>query len=207
MPQTVFTPATFATVGIPGVVASNEAALRMGLFMAAQEGKKLVIAEIQNAKPRPAIDTGELARSYKVIKHADGWILRSVAKHAPFMEHGTKPHVAPFDALLAWATRKVRGSARKASSSQAKKRTQSRRQNQRPKKASTTRASQKLAAQQRAAQRAKQQKIEARELAGRAWIAIQRRGTVGRQFHAKASVHFGALAAKHVRRELGRIGR
>jgi hypothetical protein len=206
MPQTIFTPATFATVGIPGVVLSNEKDIRRGLLKAAHEGKRLVIDEIQNAKPRPAIDTGELARSYRVIKHADGWILRSVAKHAPFMEHGTKPHTAPFAPLLAWATRKVRGSS-KAKQSQAKKRTGSRRQNQRPKKATTTKGSQTMSAKRRAAQRAKQQQIDAMVLARRAWIAIRRRGIQGRHFHATASQKFGGLAAKHVQRELRRPAR
>ncbi len=206
MPQTVFTPATFATVGIPALVAANERAIRRGLFKAAQEGKKLIINEIQTAKPRPAIDTGELARSYRVIKHQDGWILRSTAKHAVFMEHGTAPHTAPYGAILAWAKRKVRG-AGKATQSQASKRSRSRRQNSRPQRAKLSSPGQRMSAQKRSAQRKKQQKIAAAQLAGRAWIAIQRRGTKGRHFHALASQHFGALAAKHVKRELAKAGK
>jgi hypothetical protein len=179
MTRSTFTPATFATIGIPSVVKSNQVAIRRGLFKAAQAGKALVIAEIDSAKPRPAVDTGQLRRSYRVLKHVDGWILRSTAKHAPFIEHGTKPHTAPFAPLLAWATRKSRKSGASFGARQ-------RGPSGRFKKGGRAKAVQ--------------------ALANRAWQAIRIRGTAGRGFHAKASQGFAALASKFVDQELRRAG-
>jgi hypothetical protein len=205
MPQTTFTPASFATIAIPATTKAQKAAIRRGLFKAANLGKARVVEEIQNAKPRPAIDTGELARSYKVLRYKDGWVLRSMAKHAVFMEFGTKPHAAPMAPLLEWAKRKMRG-IRKIRRSQAKKRQQGKRQERRPGRAgaSVPSAKRQEAAKRRAAQRKKQRELEDRAFAKRAWVAILKRGTEARHFHGKASQDFAKLAAKWVKFELSK---
>jgi hypothetical protein len=206
MTTTRFTPKTFAAIAIPAVVLANQRAIKKGLRKAAEAGKILVIQAIDNAKPRPPVDTGQLRSSYQVLPHQDGWVLRSSAPHAGHMEHGTKAHTPPFAALLAWARRKVRGSGG-ATSSQSNQRHRQRGTSARPQRARLSSPGTQHAAKRGAASRKRQRNIAASQLARRAWLAIRKRGIKGRHFHATASQSFGALAAKHVGIELKRAGK
>ncbi len=203
MPRTVFSPSTFARIGITQTTKATRKAIDRGLFRAAQQGKNIAIQAIRNTKPRPPIDTGELASSYVVLRQGRGWVLRNTAPHAVFMEFGTKPHTPPFAPLLAWARRKVRGSSG-AKQTQAKKRHRQRRQGL-SKKATLRKPGQQISAKRRAAHQGRQQNLDAVRLARAAMNSIQRRGTVARGFHARASQKFAVLSAKLVQDEIRRV--
>lgn len=81
----------------------------------AHQFKARVVDNIRNAEPRPAVDTGELARSEKVMLLADGASVENTAPHAAVMEHGARPFTPPMAPLLAWASRKSRGHTRPGS--------------------------------------------------------------------------------------------
>lgn len=78
----------------------------------AQQAKALAVKNIANAEPRPAVDTGELGRSYRVQMRPDGATLENTAPHAAIMEHGAWPFTPPMEPLIAWASRKSRGKTR-----------------------------------------------------------------------------------------------
>lgn len=203
MPRTIFSPSTFARIGISQVTKATREAIDRGLFRAAQQGKNIAIQAIRNTKPRPPIDTGELVSSYVVKKQGTGWVLRNTAPHAVFMEFGTKPHTPPFAPLLAWARRKVRG-ASGAKQSQAKKRHRQRRQGV-SKKATLSKPGQQMSAKRRAAIQAPQQNLDAVRLARAAMNRISRFGTKARGFHARASQRFAVLSAKLVQDEIRKV--
>lgn len=201
MPRTVFTPATFASIGISSMTLRTRAAIDRGIFKAVQAGKNLAIQTIQNTKPHPPIDTGELVRSYVVRKTLLGWVLRNEAPHAGFIEHGTKAHTPPFAPIFRWAKRKTRGTG---GTSQSKQRHRQRRQGL-SKRATQRKPGQQFSAQKRAASQSVQKNLNAMRLARGTVRKIQQQGTDARRFHARASQHFPTLAVKHVQAELRKV--
>lgn len=51
---------------------------------------------------------GTLVRSFRVIATPTGAIVDNTSPQAVWMEFGTRPHWAPFSALMTWATQKAR---------------------------------------------------------------------------------------------------
>lgn len=201
MPRTVFTPATFARVGISSLTKRTREAIDRGLFKAVQASKVIAIQAIRNTKPHAPIDTGELVSSYVVKRRMGGWLLVNEAPHAGFMEHGTKPHTPPFGPIFRWAKRKSRGTARQ---SQSKQRLRTRRQGV-SKRATLSKPGQQFSAKKRAAHQSRQQNLDAMRLARGTIRSIQQRGTLARGFHARASQHFATLSVKHVQAELRKV--
>lgn len=66
----------------------------------------VVVEEIEATSPHPPVDTGELRQSVSYDRLPDGAAVSVDAPHAPFMEHGTRPHTPPLGPLLEWASRK-----------------------------------------------------------------------------------------------------
>lgn len=60
-----------------------------------------------NLKGMEAWDTGHLAGTILVDRSSDGSIVEigPTAPYGPYVEHGTKPHFPPMDALEDWARR------------------------------------------------------------------------------------------------------
>ena len=80
-----------------------ESAAIRGLRSAARRAQGYVVTEIEAVD---AVDTGELKRSTKVTNTDKGALLHVDAPHAPYIEHGTRPHWPPLGPLADWARRK-----------------------------------------------------------------------------------------------------
>ena len=93
----------------------QDAVQRLGtqaMRRAALRGRADVVRSIQGREGgEPIVDTGELSRSVRVTKTPKGAVLEVTAKHAGYLELGTKPFRPPFGVLLQWASRKLRGGA------------------------------------------------------------------------------------------------
>ena len=83
-----------------------EAAIIRGLRSAALRLQGLVVQEIDQADPHPAVDRGELRNSHKYQATATGAVVSMTAPQAPMMEYGTRPFFPPTAPLAAWALRK-----------------------------------------------------------------------------------------------------
>lgn len=108
------TPGRFgATVDglVKQVLALQAEAVPRAMFMAANLGRTEAVKALAAVDPEPA-DTGQLRRSFVVVRLVGGAVLQNTAEHAAFMEFGTRPHWAPIGPLLAWARRKLRGMGR-----------------------------------------------------------------------------------------------
>lgn len=66
----------------------------------------MIAEEIENAKPRPAVNTGALKRSIKSENTNIGAVVSVDAPHAPYVEHGTRPHFPPIEPLKNWVRQK-----------------------------------------------------------------------------------------------------
>lgn len=66
----------------------------------------VVLEEIDNAVPFPAVDRGELRNSREVRMHPDGADVSVTAPHAVIIEEGTRPFWPPLAPLVAWVMRK-----------------------------------------------------------------------------------------------------
>lgn len=99
-------------------LAEDRSRADLAMRQTAEAVKALAVRNAQtwvrpDGRPAPVVDTGQLVRSYLVERIPGGWRLENVAAHAAHMEHGTRPHWAPLAPLLAWASRKLRGSPRR----------------------------------------------------------------------------------------------
>ena len=83
-----------------------EAAALRGLRSAAMRGVGIVVQEIDNTKPHPTVDTGELRNSVQHESLPDGARISVDAPHAAIMELGTRPFWPPTAPLAEWALRK-----------------------------------------------------------------------------------------------------
>jgi len=85
-----------------------EAATLRGIQSAALKLEGMIPQAIQNAKPRPPIDTGSagLMGSHYSVDTPTGALVGVDAPHAPFMEYGTRPHRPPAQPIADWAFRK-----------------------------------------------------------------------------------------------------
>ena len=63
---------------------------------------------LTSAQPYPAVNTGQLRASYRIVIQPGRMAARvgSDLQHSKFVEHGTGPHWAPIAPLLYWAKRK-----------------------------------------------------------------------------------------------------
>jgi hypothetical protein len=86
--------------------ADLERATIRGEHRAAERLEWLVIEAIGDTRPYVPHDTGQLTRSVRTEKNADGAEVVVDAPHAPFVEYGTRPHRPPLQPLIAWAVRK-----------------------------------------------------------------------------------------------------
>lgn len=77
-----------------------------GLRSAALRGVGIVVQEIDNAKPHPAVNNGQLRQSVKYHALPDGAEIVVEAPHAPMIEYGTRPFTPPLAPLVAWVLRK-----------------------------------------------------------------------------------------------------
>ena len=83
-----------------------EKAAILGLREAGLRLEGMIPAAIAETQPYPPQDTGELARSHYTSWTERGCVVGVDAPHAPFMEHGTRPHYPPEQPLAEWAYRK-----------------------------------------------------------------------------------------------------
>lgn len=81
------------------------------LRRAAQRSRVEVQKVIDETQPYPPVDTGHYRRAWTVENVPDGADLLNPVMYAPVIEYGSRPHFVPFDALLQWARRKLRGGA------------------------------------------------------------------------------------------------
>lgn len=77
-----------------------------GLRSAALRHQGLIVEEIQNASPHPAVDTGALQQSVTTVNVPDGSIVQVTAPHAGPIDQGTRPFRPPIAPLAEWAKRK-----------------------------------------------------------------------------------------------------
>lgn len=80
-----------------------EAACLRGLRSTAARGVSVVVAEIEAVK---AVNTGQLRQSVSYGPLVDGAEIKVDAPHAPFIEHGTRPHMPPGKPIFEWVMRK-----------------------------------------------------------------------------------------------------
>lgn len=78
-----------------------------GIQSTALRGVGVIAQQIQEAKPYPAFNTGELLQSVAYELIPTGAILLVQAPHAPFLEYGTRPHRPPLGPLVLWAKRRL----------------------------------------------------------------------------------------------------
>ena len=83
-----------------------QGAVVRGLRSAAHRGVGIVVQEIDNAEPYPAVDTGGMRQSVHVQNHPDGAEIYVDAPHAGPINNGTRPFRPPVSALVTWAVRK-----------------------------------------------------------------------------------------------------
>lgn len=168
---------------------------------AAMRGRADVIRSIQGREGgEPVVDTGELSRSVRVTKTPKGAVLEVTARHAGYMELGTKPYRPPFGVLLQWATRKLRGGALPESDrgrgrglmAQGRGRVRSLRPRALAAKAPSRPSP--LSKHDRAV----------RELAGRAFGSISRYGIEPRGYYSRVSVRFRRYARHEMRAAIRR---
>jgi hypothetical protein len=86
--------------------AEIEAAVLRGIKSAALRGVGVIVKHIDNAKPYPAVNSGELRNSVGVRFTPRTAVLTVSAMHAVFIDQGTRPHMPPIAPLIVWATRK-----------------------------------------------------------------------------------------------------
>ena len=77
-----------------------------GLRSAAARGVGEVVRAIQTSQPRPAVDTGQLARSVSDMYLPKGAAIVVDAPYAAVMETGARPFWPPLQPLIDWASRK-----------------------------------------------------------------------------------------------------
>lgn len=83
-----------------------EQAVIRGLRSSAMLLEGFAVQEITTAEPRPAVATGELARSVVTTRVDDGAIVKVEAPQGVFMEEGTRPHFPPLQPLEDWVRTK-----------------------------------------------------------------------------------------------------
>ena len=83
-----------------------EGAVITGLQSAALDLDGRVLQEIDNAKPYPAVDRGELRNSRDVDNTPRGAVVAVKSPHAAIIEYGTRPFFPPTAPLAEWAKRK-----------------------------------------------------------------------------------------------------
>lgn len=84
-----------------------------GLRSGAKKGVAIVVEEIENASPYPAVDTRAMINSVDSRGTGTGVQIFVGAPHAIFMEEGTRPHTPPLDPILEWVLRKGFASSEK----------------------------------------------------------------------------------------------
>lgn len=77
-----------------------------GLRSAAHRGVGIIVQEIDNAEPHPAVNTGRLRQSARARNTADGADVEVDAPHAAVMNDGARPFKPPLWPLVEWAVRK-----------------------------------------------------------------------------------------------------
>lgn len=87
-------------------------AVVVGLRSAGEALRGEVVRQMTSAKPYPVADTGEGRRSWTVVDTPDGANVQNPLRYVAIMEEGTKPFLPPFEPLIAWARRKMRGRGR-----------------------------------------------------------------------------------------------
>jgi len=83
-----------------------EKAVIRGLQSAALRLEGIVVEEIDNAEPDPAVDRGELRNSHRMTRTSRGARVEMTAPHAAAIEYGTRPFFPPTEPLARWALRK-----------------------------------------------------------------------------------------------------
>lgn len=83
-----------------------EKAVIRGLQSAAMRLQGMVVQEIDQAEPHPAVDRGELRNSTHFERTEFGAIVSTIAPHAGMMEYGARPFFPPVEALKGWVLRK-----------------------------------------------------------------------------------------------------
>jgi hypothetical protein len=83
-----------------------EASIIKGLQSSAFRMAGLVAESIESAKPRAAVNTGELKRSIRTEMTAKGAIVSVDAPHAAWVEYGTRPHRPPLQPMEDWVKQK-----------------------------------------------------------------------------------------------------
>lgn len=182
----------------------QDAVQRLGtqaMRRAALRGRADVVRSIQGREGgEPIVDTGELSRSVRVTKTPKGAVLEVTAKHAGYLELGTKPFRPPFGVLLQWASRKLRGGALPETDrgrgrgmiAQGRGRTRSLRPRSLAAKAPSKPSP--LSKRDRAV----------RELAGRAFGSISRYGIEPRGYYSHVSARFRGYARHEMRAAIRR---
>lgn len=84
-------------------------AIVRGLRGTAARYQGMVVEEIDNAQPHPAVDTRALAQSVQIDRVPDGAVVQVTAPHAGAIENGTRPFFPPIDPLTEWVKRKGLG--------------------------------------------------------------------------------------------------
>lgn len=75
---------------------------------AARRSESLMVHRTDTAIPYPAVDRGIYREAWTVENIPTGAILFNPAPHAPIIEFGSRPHRAPFNAILEWVLRKFK---------------------------------------------------------------------------------------------------
>jgi hypothetical protein len=84
----------------------TEKAVVRGLRSTGMRMVGIVVKEIDNAEPFPAVDRGELRNSVRYEPTERGCIVTVTAPHAAIIEYGTRPFRPPLEPLVRWVLRK-----------------------------------------------------------------------------------------------------
>ncbi len=91
---------------VDALPAELEQALIRALRSTAMRGVGVVVQEISEAEPHPAVNFGHLRQSVTWLRLPNGAEIIVDAPHAPFLEFGTRAHFPPLEPLILWAYRK-----------------------------------------------------------------------------------------------------
>lgn len=195
---------TLAEMGPEYVRVQNRivAATVKGLRVAAWDGRRETVLQINFHQPHPVVDLQQLKRSPKVSNLPNGALLEVTAPHAAPQEFGTRPFTPPLSALIAWAVRKLRGKGKgrtKAEGGQKAKR------HEKKKKRGDAKAT---AAKAKTSQRKKQQRgpsPEAKALGGAVWAKIRREGIEPKRYYQRAGLSFDAMAHRRISEAVAKV--
>lgn len=193
----------------------TEKAVVRGLRSTGMRMVGIVVKEIDNAEPFPAVDRGELRNSVRYEPTERGCIVTVTAPHAAIIEYGTRPFRPPLEPLVRWVLRKGLANPKKRARKMRPKKPKKPRSVKKTTTKTKTKSKDKTKGKRMARDEEKFGKRTDDELAAAKRIAraiqskIARDGIKPRMYFRKAigRLRHDRILEKEVRRELDRAAR